>query len=134
MALSEALKARIRHFLGNPGLNASATVSLGVPLRTDMLFIVEANFDEILESHEPTIRHIVQELECIEGQISEARTQLTVARVGTTVFREGGIDQLWREMLRWTARLADAMGSPTNPYSDLLNQTGYHSTGVIEPC
>lgn len=134
MALNEQEKARIRHFLGHPGISNTGAIHFGVPSKTEPAWILESNFENILESHEPTIRSILAQLECVEQQIGTARESLETNRVGDIHFRgREALDILWEERIRWTAMLSDAIGAPGSPFSDTLYRMGYGPGGVIEP-
>ena len=136
MALNEKEKAACRYYLGYPGLSNSASISLGVPDKSQLNFILETNMNNLLPEHEPRVRRAIQELECIEDQTSKMRPGLELrAVVGSVQFAGGaGIDDVWEEYVRWVNALADTLGSPPNPFSDRLRRLGYVTGQVIEPC
>lgn len=135
MALNEKEKAAIRNYMGYPQVATAAIISLGLPDKSTYNFIIENNMQNVLAEGEAHIRHALQQLGCIEEQITQARSNLQLAAVtGAVRFRGGdGTADLWEQYNMWVAQLADLLGAPPNPFSDRLRRIGYGTPGVIEP-
>ena len=138
MALSEQEKQAIRYYLGYPSIVQGAALSLGVPDKTQLSFILELNMQDVLEISEPWIRRCIQELQCIEDQQTKVRGSLEVAQVtGSVRLRSGeAMDDLDDSTRRWVSKLSDILASPPNPFGNnmaRLNMAGGISQGVVEP-
>lgn len=135
MALNEDEKNACRYYMGYPQIAVAASISFGVPDLSQLNFIMETNMNNVLPKAEARVRRCLQELECTEEQLSKFRPNLELRGVvGSVQFAgQDGMDALERQTVQWTARLADALGAPVNPFSNHLNHAGYGPTGVIEP-
>ena len=135
MALNEAERSAIRHYMGFPQVVQAVLISFGVPDKTQLNFVLETNMGKVLPEAEPRVRRSLQELECIEEQMSSFRPSLELKAVtGSVQFRTGeammDLEETYKD---WVGTLADLLGSPVNPFSNRLNRMGYGLTGVIEP-
>jgi hypothetical protein len=132
-------KAAIRYYLGYPGISQSRMLSLGIPDASQLQFILELNFDNVLPSHEPYIRRALQELGCIEDQQSKLRGSLGVTHVVGSVKLDtvGALEALDDQFVNWTCKLSDLLGAPPNVFSNTNNRLrmagGISDSGVIEP-
>lgn len=132
--LNEEEKTAIRYFLGYPQVSTAALLSLGNPNATQLNFIVEFNMDHILPRAEKWIRRILQELQCIEDQLSEFRGQLPVRGVvGSVQLRAGdALQDLEQQYRHWVGALTDTVGAPANPFSNRLRAFGGEGNMVVE--
>lgn len=139
MALNEEEKNACRYYLGYPQISTAAAISLGVPDKTQLNFVLELNMQNVLPVAEKWVRRALQELQCIEDQLSKQRQSLELRAVtGAVHFRGGeGMDDVWFEYRRWVEALSDTLGAPPNPFSNrmrTLGMAGGVSTGgVVEP-
>lgn len=132
MALSAEERAKVRYHLGYLNTSAGAAISLGVPSANQTGFILESAMNTILPESEFLVRRAVAELDCIEGQLSEARTRLSTQKVDEIVFRGDETDQLESQYDYWSKTLADIFGVPINPFSK-KHQRLAGEVFVIEP-
>lgn len=138
MALNEQEKQACRYYLGYPQIAQGHSLSLGIPDKTQLNFILEGNMDELLPIAEQWVRRAIQELACIEDQKSKLRTSVEVKRVtGAVEMRHGDafldLDDRHRE---WIAVLSDSLGAPPNPFSNQMTRLGIAGgiqSGVVEP-
>ena len=134
MALNEEEKTAIRYYLGYPQVSTAAALSLGNPDKTQLNFIVEYNMQHILPRAEKWIRRILQELQCIEDQLSTFRVQLPVRGVvGSVQLRAGeALEELEDQYRHWVGALSDTVGAPANPFSRRLRAFSGGSNMVTE--
>lgn len=134
MALSDEERERCRYHLGYLNLNQQTAISLGFPSASHLGFILESSMNELLTVGEPGVRRAIQEMDCIEDQMSKFRTTLQLQSSGAGVKFSGddGMQALEHQYLWWRNKLSDTLGSPPNPFS-LTNQAMDQQSGVIEP-
>lgn len=135
MPLNEFEKERARYHLGWPTLTALAGVSLAVPGHDQLLSILDRNLNHLGPSAEPSLRRALQELDCIEDQISTARSGAAggVTQVsGTALNFAGALATLSEQYELWVAKLSDITATPRNPHSAVAMMAGQGS-GVFEP-
>lgn len=135
MALNEEEKTAIRYYLGYPNISTAAALSLGNPDKTQLNFILEYNMQHVLPRAEKWIRRCVQELQCIEDQLSQFRVQLPVRGVvGSVQLRAGeALAELEDQYRHWVGALTDLVGAPPNPFSNRLRMFGGGGNMVTEP-
>jgi hypothetical protein len=133
MALTESEKAAVRYHSGYISTSIGNALALGIPDASQLQFIVEAGMNNILESAEPRLRRCLQELDCIEDQMSAFRGSLEVVRTGSVEIRgPAAFEELDEQYVRWLAKLLDLLGVPRNPFSK--DGQRYGGLGmVIEP-
>lgn len=134
MALNEDEKTAIRYYMGYPQVSTAALLSLGNPDKSQLNFIVEFNMQHVLPGVEKWIRRILQELQCIEDQMSTFRGSLELRGVvGSVQFRSGdALGDLDFEYRKWVGQLCDQIGAPPNPFSNRLRLMGGDGGMVIE--
>jgi hypothetical protein len=129
MAFTEQEKGRILHFLGYPSWASLAqSIQLGYPAASQPLFLVEDAFNRMTAEGEFSIRKDLSECECVEAQISDARTRLRAQSIGEIKLNKEEIAALRDELEFWSARLASDLGVAQNPYSD-SSYKGITNTG-----
>jgi hypothetical protein len=124
--LNEEEKTAIRYYLGYPQVSTAAALSLGNPDKTQLNFILEFNMQHILPRAEKWIRRCLQELQCIEDQLSTFRGQLPIRGVvGSVQLRAGdALEELEQQYRHWVGALTDVVGAPENPFSNRLRHFG----------
>lgn len=133
MALSQLEKSRVRAHLGYPQTSVGAAIALGLPTTNQFGFMLEQAMNLILPASEQHVRRMIVELDCIEDQLSDARTKLAVAAVDGIRFRgPEQIASLEDQYSGWARKLADAFGVPINVFSK-NHQRLDGRTIVIEP-
>lgn len=124
--LNEEEKTAIRYYLGYPQISTAAALSLGNPDKTQLNFILEYNLEHVMPRVEKWIRRCIQELQCIEDQMSKVRGSLEVRGVvGSVQLRSGdALEDLEFQYRAWVAQLSDQVGAPPNPFSNRLRLYG----------
>jgi hypothetical protein len=115
--LSPEEKSRILHHLGYPTLNRIATIALGYPAVSQPMFIAESSFENVPQSAVGNIRRTLGILEAREAKQVDATVRLQALEIEGMKLNPDEIDQLDRELRRWSQRLSDDLGAPPNPYS-----------------
>jgi hypothetical protein len=110
-------RARIRHHLGYPNVNANPTIALGFPAMTQSSFLVEQGMDHLLEAAAGPVRQYVAVLDEVEARLMGVADRFVATRVGEISLNPMEPDQLEREYLRWAYRLAEDLGVPINALS-----------------
>lgn len=131
---NEEEKVAIRYYLGYPQVSTAAVLSLGNPDKTQLNFILEFNMQHILPRAEKWIRRTLQELQCIEDQLSQFRGQLPIRGVvGSVQLRAGdALEDLEQQYRHWVGALTDTVGAPANPFSNRLRSFGGGGNMVSE--
>lgn len=119
-------KARVRYFLGYPSIERNMAISLGFPSASHPLFSVQYAMDNILPEAEPDLRAILNECECTEQQMSQARSRLSAATVDKIKFL-GPLELAALEdtLAYWVGRLADFFGVIPNPTATMSQRGKY---------
>lgn len=135
MALDANERERCRYHLGYLNLSQQTAISLGFPSASQLGFILESSMNELLVEAEPGVRRAIQELDCIEDQLSKFRTTLQLKSSGGGVQFSGddGMLALEQQYKWWRNKLSDTLGSPPNPFSLTNQQLDGSYGGVIEP-
>lgn len=134
--LNDGERERVRYHLGYLNVGAPRAISLGVPSASHPQFILESAMRDILPEAEPGVRRCIQELDCIEDQLSSFRGSLEVKRTGGGVELRGAeaFQILEDQYVSWASQLADTLGCPLNPFGKRLERFGAGPGTVIEPC
>lgn len=123
MAFTAEEKARIKHFLSYPDwLSLAQSISLGYPSVSQPAFLVDDAFGRMTPETEVSIRKDLQECECCEAQMSDARSRFKATKIGKIELNHAEPAMLRNELLWWTTRLADDLGVVSNPYSQMMYQ------------
>ncbi len=133
MAFSIDERARIRYHLGYLNTNVGPSIGLGLISASQLMFILESAMDTFRPEAESTARRAVAELDCIEDQMSESRTNYATTRVAEISF---DTNQEWRladQYLNWARTLADMFGVPINPFSKRHQFFSGDGPTVLEP-
>lgn len=131
MAFTDSEKARIKRLLSYPDWRALAqSIQLGYPAASQPAFLVDDAFHRLTPEAEQLTRKDLAECECIESQISDARTRLRARRMGELELNPAEIKQLRHELLWWTTRLADDLGVVPDPYSQMMYQSLNNQGGI----
>lgn len=135
MPLDDREKERCRYHLGYLNVRTPVALGLGFPSASQLQFILESAMNDIMPEAEPGVRRAIQELDCIEDQLSSFRTSLQLRSSGGGVHFSGddGMLALENQYKWWSQKLADTLGSPPNPFSLTHQQLGTLGGGVIEP-
>lgn len=108
----------ILRFLDYPDWQAlGQSIQLGYPAASQPLFLVLDSLKRMAPSARPPIRRYLQELRCIEGQLSDSRSRLKATRVGDVTMNAGERRALREEYDFWVKKLADGLGVVPNPYA-----------------
>lgn len=116
--LNELEKSRIRHFLGYPDWRTIAPiVALGLPSGSQFYFLLNQAFDKLGDGGLDSVRRDLAECECIERQLSDARSRFKAEAIGNLKLQARERVMLRQELAEWTARLANDLGIIANPYA-----------------
>lgn len=108
----------IMRYLGYPDWQSLAqSMQLGFPAASQPLFLVRDSFKRMTGPARSMIRVDLSELDCIEGQISEARGRMRVTSMEGLHVNPKETRMLREELEYWTRRLEDDLGVKRNPYS-----------------
>lgn len=117
---TETEKAEILRFLGYANWQALAqSVQLGYPAAGQPLFLVLDSFKRIAPASRALIRKDLEELRCIEEQLSGARRRMRATVLEGMTLNPKEAAQLRQELLFWQRRLEDDLGVVHNPYSQM---------------
>lgn len=122
--LSTFERARVRAFLGYPSVQANASIMLGVPAFGQPLFLVEKGMDNLLDEAVPIVRGYVAKCESIEVQLDEARERMVAEKLGEITLQVNEANMLRGELAHWAKKIADLLGCPVNPYSEVHSGGG----------
>lgn len=118
MAFTDAQKARIKHFLKYPAWQSvSNGVQLGIPAGAQAMFLVDQAFERLLPGGEASAIADLEQLECIESQLCDARKRFKATKLGDLQVNGREAEQLKGELEFWRQRLSDDLGAPVNPYT-----------------
>lgn len=131
MPLNDAEKERVRYHLGYLEVSVAASLSFGIPVPQQALFLVESAMTRVIEASTNRIRRILQVMDGIEEQLVEAQPRLAAIKLGDLSLRENEPDMLEREYVRWGFRLANILGVPIYPYSERYRTASGIRTGSI---
>lgn len=128
-------RERVRYHLGYLNITQQVSIGLGFPSASQLQFILESSMNALLPEGEAGVRRAIQELDCIEDQLSLFRTSLEVMRTGGGVEIRGpnAFRELEEQYVFWANGLSDTLGSPINPFGNRLLRLGAGPAGVIEP-
>lgn len=123
MPLSDAEKERVRYHLGYLSVSTAASLTFGIPVPQQTLFLVESAMTRIIADSVPRVKRILQIMDGIEEQLVEAQPRFAAMKLGDLDLRENETDKLEREYVRWGHRLAEIFGVPVYPYSERYSQS-----------
>lgn len=118
MPLNDSEKERVRYHLGYLEVSVAASLSFGIPVPQQTLFLVESAMTRVIEASTNRVRRILQVMDGIEEQLVEAQPRLAATKLGDLSLRENEPDMLEREYVRWGYRLANILGVPVYPFSE----------------
>lgn len=141
MALSDDEKERVRYHMGYHGIAFKKSLTLGTPAVTQSLFILDSALIDLLPVAEKSVRRAIQQLDCLEDQMSDATQTAEIkstggASAGGVRYRDGyeTFDIYDGQYYRWLTKLADTVGSPIAPFGQHNNSyLGVGSASVREP-
>lgn len=118
MPLTDAEKERTRYHLGYLSVSTAASLSFGIPVPQQTLFLVESAMNRVIEASIDRIRRILSIMDGIECQLVDAQPRLAASKLGDLELRLTETDSLEREYARWGYRLANILGVPVYPYAE----------------
>jgi len=133
--LTDPERERVRYHMGYQSVSFPTILALGVPATGETQFILERALQNVLPEAEPGVRRAIQELDCIEDQLSTMRGSLEVSAAGGGVKLRGpeAFRELEEQYVFWVTGLSDTLGSPVNPMGHRLSRLGLGGSSVIEP-
>ena len=131
MGFTDAEKARVKHFLSYPDwVSMAQSIQLGYPAASQPAFLVDDAFHRLTPHAENSVRINLQECECIERELSGARSRFRAKRMGELELNDQEPKMLRHELLWWTTRLADDLGVLPDPYSQMIFTQLNNSGGI----
>lgn len=125
MALSEEEKSRTRYHLGFPNIGNATILALGFPAAGHPSFLLESAMQQILPAAEPNFRSVLNQCDCIEKQLAEARSRLKASTAGNVILRgREELEDLEDQYAYWTDALVDIFGVNKNPFSKKHQRLG----------
>jgi hypothetical protein len=120
-AFTDSEKSRIKHFLSYPDWRLLAqSIQLGFPSASQPMFLLDLAFDKVSPDARDSVRKDLAECECIEEQMSDARSRFKALKVGEITLNPEESSKLRTEMLWWVTRLGDDLGVVPDPYSQMM--------------
>jgi hypothetical protein len=120
--------------MGYPQMGTGPALVLGTPASGQFSFLIERAMDQIYPEAEDRVREILAELDCVEAQISDAKSRLKVTRAENVYLRASEeITDLEDLYVYWVTGLEDIFGIPCNPFSRRMSRIGYGTLRVEEP-
>lgn len=117
---TETERAEILRFLGYANWASLAqSIQLGYPAAGEPLFLVLDSFKRIKPASRALIRRNLEELRCIEDQMSGARRRMRATVLEGMTLNPRETHQLRQELAYWTRRLEDDLGVVHNPFSQM---------------
>jgi len=132
--LSEPEKTRIRYHLGYPQLGMSPSLSIGVPIDTPMLTLLQRTFELLLPQAEDLVRMLLNRCDVKDQEVADCSIRMQASKVDGVELRKDEADALEREYMRAVARLADTLGVTIYPYSERIKSmpsSGMTNVGMI---
>lgn len=115
MPFDASEKERIRYHCGYLNVQPASSISFGIPVPIQTLFLIEQAINNVLPAAEDRIRKLIQLLDDIECKMVGGQDYLAVSGVDDIRIRPDHIDQLEHEYCRWASRLSDELGAPLYP-------------------
>jgi hypothetical protein len=117
MPLTEQEQAECLRFLGYPNWqDLASSFQLGYPAPSDPEYLIRDAFVRINEQGIQLVRYDLENLRCIEAQISDL-SRLKADQVGNLRMNKTEFSDLQRRLMYWTGKLQDDLGGYTNPFS-----------------
>lgn len=119
MPLTEQEQAEALRFLGYANwTDLASSFQLGFPSPSQPEFLIRDAFVRIDEQGIELVRKDLQELRCIESQMSDSRGRLRASAVGNLKMNHSEFHQLRQHLVYWQERLASDLGGYPNPFSN----------------
>lgn len=113
-------QAEILRFLGYPDWKSMASsIQLGYPAASQPLFLLRDAFHRLTGPARALVRRDVDELRCIENQMSDARSRMRATKLEGMSLNANETRQLRGELEYWTCRLEDDFGCKRNPTASM---------------
>jgi hypothetical protein len=117
MPFSVTEKVRIRHHMGYPNVAPAPSLSAGVPIPLQTMFLLEDAMNRVIAEAEPMVRQQVARLDTLDEDIFQSRVRMQASRVDEITLRKDEPDALEREYLRQAARLSEMLHAPLYPFA-----------------
>jgi len=118
MPLSAEEKVRVRYHLGYPALSAGPSLSLGVPIDTPLMNLLQRAFDLILPEAEPMVRKVLSRCDELDDEIPASAVRLRAIKAEGVELNPNEPHALETEYMRQVARLSDLLHAPIYPFSE----------------
>lgn len=132
-ALSTAEKAKVRYYLGYPGVESMHTLNAySYPASSYWGIVLERNMNDVLDSDTYTlIQAIITKLTNLETSITNAQANLAVDSIGKgdVVLNKDNLKMLWKEHYIWCSKLAQQFYVPIKHHPCQPSQVGHIGIG-----
>lgn len=112
----------IKHHLGYPLQSTSVTLSYGIPIPTQTMFLVDRAIQLLSPAAEDLCREYLTRLIDTEKAMFEGQLNLQADRLEDLSLRSDYIPRLMDNYQLWQQRLATIIGVPINPDFSGVNQ------------
>ena len=118
VVLDLATRDRIRYALGYPSsMIGVATLSFGIPIARETLFLLESSMNMIMEESLPRILSILDQMDAIECAQKQILPHLAASDVGNLRLRKDESTALKEQYRDWGYKLAEVLGCPVYAFS-----------------
>jgi hypothetical protein len=104
--------------MGYPNLSAGPSLSIGVPIDTPYMNLLQRAFTLLLPQAEPLVLDLVERCNQYDTAIVEAQIRMQASKVDGIELRADETDALEREYMRQVGRLSDTLGCSIYPFSE----------------
>jgi hypothetical protein len=112
----------------------SPSLSIGVPIDTPMLTLLQRTFELLLPQAEDLVRMLLNRCDVKDQEVADCSIRMQASKVDGVELRKDEADALEREYMRAVARLADTLGVTIYPYSERIKSmpsSGMTNVGMI---
>ena len=125
--LDQATRAKVRHYLGYPGLAIRYMIDTGIPQANETALVLEEHMRNVLDQESlDIIIDIVCKLDKSRCRIEDAGDRLKLSAIDDIKYNHDEIASLWREDDRLVRQLSITMNVP--PYQ--IASQGYRTGNI----
>lgn len=132
LTLTQAERERVKIHLGYMNVSMAASLTFGFPRPVQTMFLVEDAMSFLNDDGVLRVRQLIAILDKIECRLIETVDFLIAENAGDTKINLDAPGMIEREYVRWSMRLADALGVPPYPFSKRFMGGGAGGIGNIK--
>lgn len=115
VVLTEELKAKVRHHMGNPNTAQTATFALGVPAQLETTFLLETAMNKLLPAGLTELQRLLGILDALEEQMIGDHELAAANKIGEIEVNQKEQAQLTERYDYWVGALENLLTVPRNP-------------------